>query len=145
ILCCLEGCTQEEAAARLGSSVGSVKGRLERARDRLQSRLARRGLSLGAALVVFEALRGTASATVPTTFLTVTLQAAHALAQAACVEPPLGQQALALAGKGLRSAGLLRTKIILSLLLVVGLVAAGLAAITSPGAAPQPEKPVTGK
>jgi DNA-directed RNA polymerase specialized sigma24 family protein len=32
ILCCLEGCTQDETAARLGWSAGSVKGRLERGR-----------------------------------------------------------------------------------------------------------------
>ena len=32
VLCCLEGLTQDEAAARLGWSPGSVKGRLERGR-----------------------------------------------------------------------------------------------------------------
>src|SRR5262249_13970485 len=46
ILCALEGCTQEEAARRLGWTLGSVKGRLERGRQRLHARLARRGLTL---------------------------------------------------------------------------------------------------
>jgi RNA polymerase sigma factor (sigma-70 family) len=46
ILCCLEGRSQDEAAALLGWSPGSLRGRLERGRKRLRERLARRGLSL---------------------------------------------------------------------------------------------------
>jgi RNA polymerase sigma factor (sigma-70 family) len=45
ILCCLEGRSQDEAAALLGWSPGSVKGRLERGRKRLRERLAGRGLT----------------------------------------------------------------------------------------------------
>jgi RNA polymerase sigma factor (sigma-70 family) len=45
ILCCLEGRSQEEAAASLGWTPGSVKGRLERGRQRLKDRLARRGVT----------------------------------------------------------------------------------------------------
>src|SRR5262249_50839165 len=45
ILCCLEGRSQEEAALQLGWTPGSVKGRLERGRARLQQRLARPGLA----------------------------------------------------------------------------------------------------
>ncbi len=50
ILCCLEGLSQEEAARRLGCSPGSIKGRLERGRQRLRIRLEKRGLTLPAAL-----------------------------------------------------------------------------------------------
>jgi RNA polymerase sigma factor (sigma-70 family) len=57
ILCCLEGRSQEEAAAHLGWTPGSVKGRLERGRARLHARLARRGLTLTAALIAVEASR----------------------------------------------------------------------------------------
>jgi RNA polymerase sigma factor (sigma-70 family) len=45
VLCYLEGKTNEEAARLLGWPVGSVKGRLSRARDVLRSRLASRGLA----------------------------------------------------------------------------------------------------
>ncbi len=45
VLCCLEGRSQDEAAGILGGTPGSVKGRLERGRQRLKERLARRGLT----------------------------------------------------------------------------------------------------
>ena len=44
VLCDLEGCTQPEAAGRLGWSEGSLRGRLTRGRAMLRSRLRRRGL-----------------------------------------------------------------------------------------------------
>lgn len=48
VLCYLQGLTREEAAARLGWSAGAVKGMLERGREVLRSRLARRGVALSA-------------------------------------------------------------------------------------------------
>ncbi|QEH33524.1 ECF RNA polymerase sigma factor SigE [Aquisphaera giovannonii] len=47
VLCYLEGLTHEEAARRLGWPLGSVKGRLSRARNLLRSRLTRRGVAGG--------------------------------------------------------------------------------------------------
>jgi RNA polymerase sigma factor (sigma-70 family) len=44
ILCYLEGKTNEQAAAELDWPVGTVKGRLWRARNELRDRLSRRGL-----------------------------------------------------------------------------------------------------
>ena len=48
VLCYLEGKTNEEAGRLLGCPVGTVKGRLSRARDLLRARLARRGVTLSA-------------------------------------------------------------------------------------------------
>src|SRR5262249_57700246 len=48
LLCHLQGKTREEVAQLLGWSPGAVKGMLERGRELLRSRLARRGLALSA-------------------------------------------------------------------------------------------------
>jgi RNA polymerase sigma factor (sigma-70 family) len=48
LLCYFEGVTHEQAAARLGWPIGTVKGRLARARDLLRKRLGRRGVTLSA-------------------------------------------------------------------------------------------------
>ena len=58
ILCYLEGKTNEEVAALLHWPVGTVKGRLSRARDLLRSRLTRRGLVLSAAFLLTALSRG---------------------------------------------------------------------------------------
>src|SRR5262245_15995449 len=65
LLCCLEGHTQQEAARRLGWTAGAVKGRLERGRARLHARLAKRGLTPGAALAAVEVARAGAAAARP--------------------------------------------------------------------------------
>lgn len=52
IVCCIEGRSRDEAAVQLGWSAGQVKGRLERAREMLRTRLARRGVELGGFLLV---------------------------------------------------------------------------------------------
>jgi RNA polymerase sigma factor (sigma-70 family) len=50
VLCYLEGLTQEEAAQQLDWTATTVKGRLQRGRERLRRRLERRGIALSAAL-----------------------------------------------------------------------------------------------
>src|SRR5262249_31793823 len=52
VLCYLDGKTQDEAARELGWTLGALRGRLERGRDRLRARLVRRGLTLSAAVLV---------------------------------------------------------------------------------------------
>jgi RNA polymerase sigma factor (sigma-70 family) len=64
ILCYLEGKTNEEVAEQLKWPVGTVKGRLSRARDLLRSRLTRRGLALSAAFLVTALANGTVIAEV---------------------------------------------------------------------------------
>jgi RNA polymerase sigma factor (sigma-70 family) len=50
VLCYLEGLTQDEAAIRLGCTAATVKGRLQRGREKLRRRLERRGVTLTATL-----------------------------------------------------------------------------------------------
>jgi RNA polymerase sigma factor (sigma-70 family) len=58
ILCCLEGHSRDEAARILGWTQGAVKGHLQRGRQRLQDRLARRGIVLSAALALVSVAHG---------------------------------------------------------------------------------------
>jgi RNA polymerase sigma factor (sigma-70 family) len=79
ILCYLEGLTHDEAAERLRWPVGTVRSRMSKARDRLRTRLTRRGLALSGAAVASH-LASEASATpVPQMLLESTLQAAVGL------------------------------------------------------------------
>jgi RNA polymerase sigma factor (sigma-70 family) len=64
ILSYLEGKTNEEVAELLDWPVGTVKGRLSRARELLRARLVRRGLALSTAFVVGALSRESASAAI---------------------------------------------------------------------------------
>lgn len=64
VLCYLEGMTNEEAARALRCPVGTVKVRLMRARQRLRSRLERRGMA-PALLLLFAFVQDDANAAVP--------------------------------------------------------------------------------
>jgi RNA polymerase sigma factor (sigma-70 family) len=75
LLCYLEGKTRDEAAQELGWSAGSVKGRLERGREILRARLARRGLALSAVLCASLLPESAASAAIPATLAATTVQA----------------------------------------------------------------------
>jgi RNA polymerase sigma factor (sigma-70 family) len=54
VLCDLQGLTHEQAARHLGWPVGTVKSRLERARELLRGRLSRRGVGLPTGLLITE-------------------------------------------------------------------------------------------
>ncbi|HTK76804.1 MAG TPA: sigma-70 family RNA polymerase sigma factor, partial [Gemmataceae bacterium] len=81
LLCYLDGLSRDEAAQKLGWSVGSVKGNLERGRKRLHARLTRRGITLSAGLL--GAVAAPAPAVVPLKLVDSVVSLANAPASAA--------------------------------------------------------------
>jgi RNA polymerase sigma factor (sigma-70 family) len=112
VLCCLEGRSQEEAAVLLGWTRGSVKGRLERGRQRLKARLARRGLTFAVAV-------GAGLLTAPPSLAGVLRQATL---RAALGSLPLSPRVAALADGTLASVFVARCRalVIVAVLALVG-------------------------
>src|SRR5262249_55886121 len=80
VLCGLEEKSLDEAARLLGCTRWTVKGRLQRGRERLRGRLRRRGLELSAGLFATVLSTRSASAQVPATLAASTVRAALWLA-----------------------------------------------------------------
>jgi RNA polymerase sigma factor (sigma-70 family) len=143
VLCCLEGRSQDEAAAYLGWTPGSLRGRLERGRKRLHARLVRRGLALSVPLVALElsqalAARGMSASVAEGMKHAAVAFAAGEQAQASA----LSAEAAALGERILEGMAMARLKLGLALFLAAGLVAAGAGAVAHQMVpAKQPEAP----
>jgi RNA polymerase sigma factor (sigma-70 family) len=122
VLCYLEGKTRDEAALQLGWSLPTLRGRLERGRERLRARLIRRGLTLSAALMASGlAAHATAAAMPPALWVgTVKSGLLHATGKT-CVSPRVA----ALAECAIRTLAATKLKAAFTLLAVA--LAAGLA------------------
>ena len=94
VLCGLEDLTQEEAAARLGCPVGTVKSRLARGRELLRARLARRGITPAVAGTALVLAAGPGPAAVPVRLvestMAITFHPAPAAAAARLADAVLG-------------------------------------------------------
>jgi RNA polymerase sigma factor (sigma-70 family) len=137
VLCYLEGLTRDEAAARLGVPVGTVKIQLERGRKRLRDALTVRGCALGAGLLA-------SAATAP-----VRASAPHlvqAVVAAVAGMPPAAVAALA--EKAIRGGLVKQLKVGLVALVAVGTLAFALVRSRStrkewsrPNRSPQRKRP----
>jgi RNA polymerase sigma factor (sigma-70 family) len=80
VLCYFHGTTNEEAARRLGCPKGTVLSRLARARDKLRSRLVKRGVTLSAAGLTTVLTNQVVIAAPPAALLASTIKAASLVA-----------------------------------------------------------------
>jgi RNA polymerase sigma factor (sigma-70 family) len=146
VLCYLEGLTHEQAAARLGWPVGTVRSRLARARERLRGRLVKRGLAPGGAvlagLVSSAKANGLPLALIEHTIKAAMLIAAHDAAEAGLVSA----SAAALTQGVLRKMFCAKLKWVALALMTAGTVAAGTGvyAYQAPRPTPRPAPVVAG-
>jgi RNA polymerase sigma factor (sigma-70 family) len=124
VLCELHGMTRKEAAAQLDCAEGTVASRLARGRELLAQRMARHGLALaGGSLTAL--LAQSASASIPASLVTTTLQAASAYAAGSVAAGVVSMQVLALSEGVLKAMLLTKLKSVLVVVVLVGAVGFG--------------------
>ncbi len=135
ILCDLEGQTHEQAAARIGCPVGTVKSRLSRGREQLRSRLVRRGVAPSAGLLA-SMLAAESAHAVPVELINLTLRAATTLAVGNAIAAGTFSAGVVILLKGvLRSMFLTKLKFAAAALTVVAITMGGAQALVGQRAA----------
>ncbi len=134
VLCYFEGKTRDEAAQEVGWSVGTLRGRLDCGRDLLRSRLARRGLTLSAALFAGALAKDAASAAVsPALTQTIVNAGLRGCAKNGLSGCGLSAQALSAAEGVLKTMAATKLKLAAAAILGAGLIAAGTFQIATHG------------
>lgn len=131
VLCYLQGKTHEEAAKQLACPIGTIKGRLARAREQLRPRLARRGVTLSAVALASVLTLRSASASIRPSLMCSTLKTALLVAagQGAGIVPA---QAVALSQGVLRSMFLTKLTAVCAALFGIVVLSAGAALLAHP-------------
>lgn len=117
VLCYLQGKTNEEAAKLLAWPIGTVKGRLARARERLRKGLLRRGVTLSAGVLTAALTPDASSGAVPAALVEATVRSALLLVAAG----PVATAGISVSVAALTK-GVLQTMLLTRLITVGGIV-----------------------
>jgi RNA polymerase sigma factor (sigma-70 family) len=129
VLCELEGKTLKVAAEQLGWPIGTVSGRLSRAKVMLERRLAKAGVASSVAAFAAFFVRESASATIPTRLIGPTAQAASLIAAGRVVAAGVVTVEVVSLFEGVtKTMSLSKIKVIAAVILGVGLFASGMRA-----------------
>ena len=128
LLCCVQGRTRDEAARQLGWSVGVLRGRLDRGRELLRARLARRGMALSAVLLPLGIAAKSEAAVLPA-LLSPTIQAALHAAHVPVVAG-VSAQAAALAQGVIQAMFLTKMKMLVTSFVVLAFLGTGAGVLT---------------
>jgi RNA polymerase sigma factor (sigma-70 family) len=146
VLCYLEGKTRDEAAREAGCSASTLKRRLERGKERMRLRLARRGLALPGTLLAAGLAQG-ARAAVRGPLTARAVKAGLLLAAGRPAAGVVSARALALASEALGALAANKVNVLGLILVALALVGAGAGLFAfrgpaAPGAAEEPKRPV---
>jgi RNA polymerase sigma factor (sigma-70 family) len=139
LLCLMQGRTQDEAAAALGWSKGTLRRRFTRGRELLRRRLAARGVSLGVGLTASVLAQAASAAALSPALLRPVLNTARHTPGGAA--GPVSAGAAALAEEGMRAlpAARLHLSALGGLVLLVLAAGAGLLTLNWPAARQAPQ------
>ena len=133
VLCELEGKTHREASEQLGWPIGTVSGRLSRAKSLLANRLTRRGVSVSAGSLSLLLAQDAASASLPPTLIGSTVQAASLMAAGRVVTAGIVSAKVAnLTGRVLKMLLLAKIRTMMTILLFLGVIGLGLGLLLHP-------------
>jgi RNA polymerase sigma factor (sigma-70 family) len=135
LLCAMQGLTRDEAAEQLGTTVGAVRGQLDRGRALLERRLVKRGIALSAGLLAVLMGNSRSAGGPPAKLIDQVVSAIGG-------HTPAAVDALA---RGVFPMMTPVKHVILPALLVFGLIGAGLAFGTGPSVVTAEEKPAAGQ
>jgi len=133
VLCDLEGLTYDQAAQALGWPMGTVKSRLARGRDRLRSRLIRRGVAPSLAIIGEIWSRDAASAPVPSVLLQSTVNAAMSAGLSRFAAIAISPGVLTLVEGAMKSILLTKAKLSLAAIAIGSCLVATTACFVGPG------------
>jgi uncharacterized protein (TIGR03067 family) len=141
VLCYLEGLTHEGAADQLSWPVGTVRGRLSRARDLLRARLTRRGIMASAAIACADSLTQSANGAVPAALRQATVRAAMRALSGQTLAAVASAQVAAWAEGASCSMTFCRWKAAAGVFLAIAALGSGLGLILAAASPPQTRPP----